>query len=151
MEESILNSTKKILGLADDYTPFDLDVITHINAAFSILDQLGVGPLGGFSIVDDTTTWSEFIVPDNQLHLVKTYVFLKVRMLFDPPTTSFLIEAMNNQIKEYEWRLNIFREYALPDDPELPDPLEIRRLRRLRAEHRRARVLREIVNEERIL
>ena len=114
MEESILRSTKKILGLTDDYTPFDLDVITHINAAFSILDQLGVGPEGGFSIVDDTTVWSDFVVPANQLHLVKTYVFLKVRLLFDPPSTSFLIKAMEDQVKEYEWRLNVFREVLIP-------------------------------------
>lgn len=125
MEESILKSTKKILGLADDYTPFDLDVITHINAAFSILDQLGVGPVGGFSIVDDSAVWSDFVVPTNQLQLVKTYIYLKVRYLFDPPTTSFLLEAANNQIKEYEWRLNVFREWELdPTDPALEYPDE---------------------------
>ena len=118
MEESILKSTKKILGLADNYTPFDLDVITHINAAFSILDQLGVGPDGGFMIEDEVTVWGDYAAPPNQLHLIKTYVFLKVRMLFDPPTTSFLIEATNNQLREYEWRLNTFREWALdPVDP----------------------------------
>ena len=110
MEESILNSTKKILGLEANYVPFDLDVITHINAAFSILNQLGVGPIDGFSIEDETATWSDFAVPNNQLHLVKTYVFLKVRILFDPPGTSFLLETAQNQIKEYEWRLNTFRE-----------------------------------------
>ncbi|MET0787488.1 MAG: hypothetical protein ABWY25_12380 [Paenisporosarcina sp.] len=124
MEESILKSTKKILGLADTYTPFDLDIITHINAAFSILDQLGVGPDGGFYIEDDTVTWSEYPAPPNQLHLIKTYVFLKVRYLFDPPGTSFLLEAYARQIKEYEWRLNSFREWALdPTDPmlEIPD------------------------------
>ncbi|MET0786503.1 MAG: hypothetical protein ABWY25_07355 [Paenisporosarcina sp.] len=124
MEESILNSTKKILGLDADYTPFDLDVITHINAAFSILNQLGVGPEEGFSIDDDTAVWGDFSCPPNQLHLVKTYVYLKVRLLFDPPATSYLIEAANQQIKEYEWRLNIFREWALdPTDPaiEVPD------------------------------
>jgi hypothetical protein len=115
MEESILKSTKKILGLAEDYTPFDLDIITHINASFSILNQLGVGPVEGFSIYDDEAVWEDFVVPSNQLHLVKTYVFLKVRYLFDPPGTSFLLEAYSNQIKEYEWRLNIFREYELPD------------------------------------
>ena len=113
MEESILKSTKKILGLNDDYTPFDLDVITHINAAFSVLDHLGVGPEGGFSIQDDTTEWSEYTAPANQLHLVKTYVYLKVRLLFDPPATSFLIEAVNKQIAEYEWRLNVLREKEL--------------------------------------
>jgi hypothetical protein len=122
MEESILKSTKKILGLAEDYTAFDLDVITHINAAFSILDQLGVGPEGGFMIEDDTAVWSDFIAPRNQLNLVKTYVYLKVRSLFDPPTTSFLIQATNDHIKEYEWRLNSFREWELdPVDPMVED------------------------------
>jgi len=126
MEESILKSTKKILNLADDYTPFDLDIITHINAAFSVLDQLGVGPEGGFSIVDDTTLWSEYPIPANQLQLVKTYVYLKVRLVFDPPATSFLIEAMNKQIAEYEWRLNVFRELLIPvysEDPDLEVPV----------------------------
>jgi hypothetical protein len=126
MEESILKSTKKILGLADDYTPFDLDVITHINAAFSILDQLGVGPVDGFSISDDTATWNDYIVPSNQLHLVKTYVYLKVRSLFDPPSTGFLITAANDQLKEYEWRLNVFREWAIdPTDPAVEIPEEV--------------------------
>lgn len=118
MEESILRSTKKILGLANDYIVFDLDVITHINSAFSILDQLGVGPEGGFLVEDYRDEWSDFEVPQNQLNLVKTYIFLKVRILFDPPTTSFLIDATNNQIKEYEWRLSTFREWMLdPVDP----------------------------------
>jgi hypothetical protein len=113
MEESILKSTKKILGLDADYTPFDLDVITHINAAFSILNQLGVGPETGFHIEDETQLWADYNVPDNQLHLVKTYVYLKVRILFDPPATSYLITAATDQLKEYEWRLNVFREYEL--------------------------------------
>lgn len=118
MEESILKSTKKILGLADNYTAFDLDVITHINSAFSILDQLGVGPEGGFIIEDYRDEWGDFEVPQNQLNLIKTYIFLRVRMLFDPPTTSFLIEATNNQLKEYEWRISTFREWMLdPTDP----------------------------------
>ena len=111
MEESILKSTKKVLGLDADYTPFDLDVITHINATFSILNQLGVGPEVGFFIEYDTALWTDFGVPENQLHLVKTYVYLKVRILFDPPATSYLINAATEQIKEYEWRLNVFREY----------------------------------------
>jgi hypothetical protein len=121
MEESILKSTKKILGLSEDYTPFDLDITTHINAAFSILNQLGVGPAGGFSITDASALWSDYLVPSNQLHLVKTYVFLKVRFLFDPPATSFLLTTYDNQIKEYEWRLNVFREWELdPEDPMYP-------------------------------
>lgn len=120
MEASILKSTKKILGLDADYTPFDLDVITHINATFSILNQLGVGPEASFFIEDDTAVWSDFAgVPANQMNLVKTYVYLKVRILFDPPATSYLITAATDQIKEYEWRLNVFREYELypPDVP----------------------------------
>lgn len=119
MEESILKSTKKILGLDENYVPFDLDVITHINASFSILNQLGVGPVDGFFIEDETSLWSEYEVTSNQqLHLVKTYVYLKVRSIFDPPSTSYLIEGVNNQIKEIEWRLNVFREWELdPNDP----------------------------------
>lgn len=116
MEESILTSTKKILGLSEDYTAFDLDIITHINSAFSSLNQLGVGPSGGFYIEDKDEEWSSYGVPTTQLNMVKTYVWLKTRMLFDPPTTSFHIEAANNQIKEYEWRLNVFREDDLSDE-----------------------------------
>lgn len=119
MEESILKSTKKILGLDASYTAFDLDVTTLINGAFSLLNQLGVGPQSGFSIKDERTTWGQFGVPQNQLHLVKTYVYLKVRVAFDPPSTSFLLESANNQIKEYEWRLNAFREDELMPDEEV--------------------------------
>ena len=119
MEESILKSTKKILGLDEDYVAFDLDVITHINAAFSILNQLGVGPEGGFYIEDESAVWDDYGLPPNQMHLVKTYVYLKVRVLFDPPGTSFLLNAANEQIKEYEWRLNVFREDALMSEEEV--------------------------------
>ena len=120
MEDSILNSTKKILGVSEDYTVFDLDITTHINAAFSILHQLGI-PADGFFIEDETATWSSIpdIIP-SQLHLIKTYVYLKVRYLFDPPTTSFLLTATDNQINEYEWRLNVSRENILyPLEPEV--------------------------------
>lgn len=113
MENSILTSTKKILGISEDYTAFDLDIITHINAAFSSLNQLGIGPTDGFAIDDNSLQWDEFEVPLNQLSMIRTYVFLKVRMLFDPPSTSFHIEAMNKQIEEYEWRLSTFREDVL--------------------------------------
>lgn len=110
MTSSILNSTKKILGLDFSYTAFDLDIITHINAAFSVLNQLGIGPIDGFMIEGEEENWDLFEVPTNQLNLIKTYLFLKVRMLFDPPSTSYLIEAMNKQIAEAEWRLSVFRE-----------------------------------------
>jgi hypothetical protein len=110
VEQSILKSTKKILGIADDYPVFDLDVITHINTAFSTLTQLGVGPSAGFTIEDDDPVWADFIGTGPQYHAVKSYVFLKVRSLFDPPQTSYLINAMNEQIRELEWRLNTRRE-----------------------------------------
>lgn len=117
MENSILISTKKILGIAADYTVFDEDIIMHINAAFGTLQQLGV-PADGFEIVDDQAAWTTLSLPQHQLNMIKTYVFLKVRSLFDPPPTSFAIEAMNNQIKEYEWRISTNREWDLdPVDP----------------------------------
>lgn len=110
MESSILTSTKKILGIAQAYTAFDLDIITHINSAFSTLSQLGIGPAEGFMIEDASAVWDEYDVPQNQLNLIKTYMFLKVRILFDPPGTSFLVEALNNQLREHEWRLSCYRE-----------------------------------------
>lgn len=114
MESSILISTKKVLSLAANYKAFDEDILMHINATFTILNQLGLGPVNGFMIEDETNEWEEFGVPSNQLNLVKTYVYLKVRLLFDPPATSFLIEAANKQIEEYEWRLNTLREDGIP-------------------------------------
>lgn len=110
---SILDDTKKILGFDTSYTPFDTDVIIHINAAFSVLNQLGLGPVTGFMITDNTEDWEDFEAPTNQMNLIKTYVYLKVRMYFDPPSTSYLIEAMNKQIAEAEWRLSCFRENDL--------------------------------------
>ena len=124
METSILNSTKKILGLAEDYTVFDHDVITHINTAFSILTQLGVGPTQGFMIEGPDEVWGDFVGTDLQLNSVKTYVYLKTRQLFDPPQTSYLISAMERQILELEWRINVHREetgYVDPDPPILID------------------------------
>ena len=119
MENSILTSTKKILGIAADYEAFDLDITTHINSALSIINQLGIGPDEGFEIEDSDPEWSDIGLPQNQLNLLRTYVFLKVRMLFDPPNTSFLIDAMNKQIAEYENRLSYFREGLIP----LPAPV----------------------------
>lgn len=123
MEQSILNSTKKILGIAADYTVFDLDIITHINTAFSTLTQLGVGPVGGFMIEDDSAEWADFIADDIQNNSVKSYVFLRVRQLFDPPSTSYLISAMEKQIQELEWRLNSHREETGWVDPN-PAPVD---------------------------
>lgn len=118
METSILTSTKNVLGIAEDYTVFDLDIITHINTAFTTLTQLGVGPVNGFMIDDESAVWDDFIDDDDQYNSVKTYVYLRVRMLFDPPQTSYLISAMERQIEQLEWRLNVHREETGWTDPE---------------------------------
>jgi hypothetical protein len=121
VETSILKSTKKILGIEADYTAFDLDVITHINSAFSTLTQLGIGPINGFMIEDDTATWGDFLgTSDLQLNNVKTYVYLKVRLVFDPPQTSFHLQAIKDQIQELEWRINVHREETAWTDPLVP-------------------------------
>ena len=104
--ESILDTIKKMLGIESDYTHFDIDIITNINTAFLNLQQIGVGPNSGFSITDNTTTWNDYISGEN-LEAVKTYIYLKVRLLFDPPTNAFLVDAMERQIREIEWRLNV--------------------------------------------
>lgn len=124
METSILISTKKVLGIAEDYTVFDLDIITHINSAFSDLAQLGVGPDDGFMIEDDSTEWEAFLGDDLQLNSVKTYIYLRVRLLFDPPATSYAVTAMEEQIQRLEWRLNIHREETEWVDPDPPVIIE---------------------------
>ena len=105
--ESTLTSIKKLLGIEDEYTHFDPDIIIGINSALSILTQIGVGPSTGFSISDKTSTWSNFISDLSKLELVKSYIHLKVRLLFDPPASSAVIEVINKQLAEFEWRLNI--------------------------------------------
>lgn len=107
MSDSILTSTKKVLGLDEDYTAFDPDILMHINSVFSTLCQLGIGPAGGFAIEDATAEWVDFLGGDPRLNSVKTYVYLRVRLLFDPPTTSFVQDSMKRQIEELEWRLNV--------------------------------------------
>ncbi len=103
--ESILASVKKTLGIDEPHTAFDEDIILHINSVFAILQQMGVGPENGFSISDDSAIWSDFIEDTNQLNFVKSYIYLKVRLLFDPPVSSGAIESMNKLISELEWRL----------------------------------------------
>lgn len=109
-EGSILTTTKKVLGIAESFVEFDLDVITHINSALSVLNQLGIGPDEVLVIDDDEATWDDLDAPANQLSLIRSYVYLKTRMSFDPPTTGFLIDAMNKVILEQETRLSYFRE-----------------------------------------
>lgn len=107
--ESILTSIKKLLGITEEYEHFDADIIMHINSVFMILTQLGVGPSEGFSIKDKSTTWNEF-VSDNQLESVKSYMHMKVKLMFDPPLSSAVMECMNRMISEFEWRLNVAAE-----------------------------------------
>lgn len=110
MTDSILDTIKKLLGISPLDESFDPDIITHINSAFSALQQIGVGPVEGFMIEDKTAVWSDFLGAENTLNSVKTYMYLKVRLVFDPPQNSFLVTSMENQIKELEWRLNVRRE-----------------------------------------
>ena len=108
--ESILTSIKKLLGISEEYTHFDADLIMHINSVFLILTQIGVGPSEGFSISDETSKWSDFIEEGSNLEAVKSFMYLKVKLLFDPPLSSSLIESTNKLISELEWRLNVEAE-----------------------------------------
>ncbi len=105
--ESILKSIKKLLGISEEETHFDSDLIMHINSVFTILNQLGVGPNKTFSINDDTEIWDSFIDDDTDFNAVKTYMYLKVKLLFDPPLSSSVLSAIERQISELEWRLNV--------------------------------------------
>lgn len=122
MTDSILTSVKKVLGVDESYTVFDLDILMHTNSAFSTLNQLGIGPDDGFMINDESATWDAFLGTDLKINSVKTYVYLKVRLLFDPPQLSYVIDAMNQQIKELEWRLNVVREGTAWTDPDSTAP-----------------------------
>lgn len=105
--ESILTSIKKLLGIAEDYTHFDNDIIMHINSVFLILTQLGVGPPEGFVIQDATALWTDFVADDKNLELIKSYTYLKVKIMFDPPLSSAVLDSTNQLIKEYEWRIQV--------------------------------------------
>lgn len=112
-ELSILNGVKRILGLTEDYDVFDEELIIHINSVFATLNQLGVGPEEGFFIVDDASKWDLFLAGETnpaKANSVKSYMGMKVRLIFDPPPTSFAQEAMLKQATEIEWRLNVHRE-----------------------------------------
>ena len=105
--ESILTSIKKLLGITEDYTVFDTDLIIHINSVFLTLSQLGVGPKEGFMITSKDETWGDYMDSDALLNAVKSYVYLKVRLLFDPPTSSSVTDSIKNMITEFEWRINV--------------------------------------------
>lgn len=105
--ESILTSIKKLLGIAEEYTHFDTDIIMHINSVFSILTQIGVGPSEGFFITDDSASWADFLPEDARLELVKSYVYLKTKLMFDPPDRSSVMEATKSMINELEFRISV--------------------------------------------
>lgn len=106
--DSILTSIKKLLGVDENYEHFDQDIIMHINSIFMVLHQLGVGA-NPYFIEDKTATWNDYLGEDGitNYQAVKTYIYLKVRLVFDPPTSSYVVEAINNQIKELEWRFTV--------------------------------------------
>lgn len=104
-EESILTSIKKLLGIAEDYTQFDTDLIIHINSALSVLEQIGAGIDRCYSVIDKSTKWHVFMENNPKLDMVKSYVYLKVKLLFDPPQSSAVMEAINRTISELEWRI----------------------------------------------
>lgn len=105
-ETSILTSIKHLLGIEEDFTQFDGELIIFINAAFAELKELGVGPSSGFAITDKTAIWSTYI-DDTNINDVKTFVYLKTKLIFDPPSNSFAVDAIERQITEYTWRLNV--------------------------------------------
>lgn len=105
--DSILRSVKKMLGVADGDNYFDEELIMYINSVFATLTQLGVGPARGFSIEDESYVWTDFVSDMTVVELTKSYMKLKVRLLFDPPTSSSVMDSINRMISEYEWRLNV--------------------------------------------
>lgn len=121
---SILTSVKKSLGLEPDYVVFDPDIIMHINSVLADLHQLGIGPEDGFEIEDSTPTWADFLGAVKPLNSTKSYVYLRVRLLFDPPQTSYLVTAIEEQIKKWEWRINTYREGEQWTDPN-PEPTSL--------------------------
>lgn len=109
VNESILTSIKRLLGPTEEYDAFDPDIIMHINSLFLTLQQIGIGPNEGFFISDKTSVWSDFVSNKVLANAVKIYMYLKVKLLFDPPLSSSAVDSINRQISEYEWRIN---EYA---------------------------------------
>ncbi len=102
---SILTSIKQLLGIIEEDVSFDNEIIMHINSAFMSLMQIGVGPVEGFNIIDKTTEWSDF-TDRTDISSIKTYIYLKVRLIFDPPISSSILDAFERQILQHEWRLN---------------------------------------------
>lgn len=111
MSSSILDDVKHALGLLPEQTAFDIEIIMHINSAISTLTQLGVGPINGFSVTDNSQQWSDF-ADDARLNAARSYIVLKVRLIFDPPKTGFETAAIERQIQEMEFRINVVVDYG---------------------------------------
>jgi hypothetical protein len=114
--DSILVSIKKMLGIGEEDTNFDQDIMININTVIMFLNQLGIGPKNGFSITGSTETWSDLLGDRSDLYAVKTYVYLKVRLLFDPPSSSFVLDSIDRQINQLEWRLNVQAETVVEEE-----------------------------------
>ena len=114
MQDSILMTIRKLVCGNPYADHFDTDLLVHINACFSVLNQLGVGPENGFVVTDETQSWSSYIADNYILNMVKTYVTLKVKKIFDPPLTSSVLEAMDKEISQLEWRLNVAVDSVKP-------------------------------------
>lgn len=110
--ESILTSIKKMLGITEEYKQFDTDIIIHINTVLMTLNQIGIGPIDGYAISSDLETWNDFVGSEHKGHVeaIKTYVYIKVKLVFDPPSGSSILEAFKNTANELEWRLNVQKE-----------------------------------------
>lgn len=113
--ESILESIKKLLGISEEYTHFDSDIVMHINSVMLNLKQIGVIPESGYLITGSEETWDDICGDRKDLEAIKSYIYLKVRLLFDPPTSTPLIEAIKSQISELEWRLYFDADLGTPD------------------------------------
>lgn len=112
MQDSILKSIKKLIGISDEDTSFDLDLIIHINSVFVALNQIGVGPKNVFSIINDQSVWNDFINDETNINNVITYVYLKVRILFDPPSNSSVLSSIERLLTELEWRLSVSNSFV---------------------------------------
>lgn len=120
IKNSILHDVKQMIGQEWDDPTFDLDIITHINSVFFTLQQLGVGTDAGFAITDETTLWDAYLAGNLNLNAIKTYIYLRVRLMFDPPANGFLVDTIQKQIDQLEWRINVETEHGLPADSSGP-------------------------------
>jgi hypothetical protein len=126
MAGSILTDTKKALGLAADYTAFDPELIMHINSVLATLNQLGIGPEAGYAIVNSSDSWDELISDEKRLNAVQSYIYLRVKMLFDPPSVGYVLTAMEKMIVEAEWRITVAQDEIVhpPPPPVVVGPID---------------------------